>query len=117
MDRVDDPVEVSGGLGVNRDRVGAGVSELGDLRLGALDHQVAIDEGAGVVDPVGDRVDDQGPDRDRGNEVAVHDVDVDHPRPAASTSSTCSPSLAKSAERIEGATCRPSGTATGPAIR
>ena len=56
------------------------VSELGDLRLGALDHQVAVDDAAGVVDQVGDRVDDQRADRDRRDEVAVHDVDVDHPR-------------------------------------
>ena len=50
-----------------------------DLRLRPLDHQVAVDDRAGVMDLVGDRGDDQRADRDRRHEVAVHDVDVDDP--------------------------------------
>ena len=46
--------------------------------LGPLDHQVDVDRAAGVVDLVGDRRRDQRADRDRRDEVAVHDVDVDH---------------------------------------
>ena len=49
--------------------------------------------------------DDVRADRDRRHEVAVHHVDVDHARPAARTSCTCSRSRPKSAERIDGATC------------
>ena len=49
-------------------------------RSGSLDHQVDVEDAAGLVDPVGDRGGDQRPDRDRRDEVAVHDVDVDHPR-------------------------------------
>ena len=49
-------------------------------RVRALDHQVDVDGAARVVDLVGDRARDQRPDRDRRDEVAVHHVDVDHPR-------------------------------------
>ena len=56
-----------------------GRGELVDLAPRALDHQVDVERAAGVVDLVGDRGDDQRADRDRRDEVAVHDVDVDHP--------------------------------------
>jgi hypothetical protein len=39
-----------------------------------------VDDAALVVDLIRDRGDDQRPDGDRGDEVAVHDVDVDHVR-------------------------------------
>ena len=48
---------------------------------GLLDHQVDVDRAAGVVHLVGDRPRDERPDGDRRHEVAVHDVDVDHPGP------------------------------------
>ena len=49
-------------------------------RSGRLDHQVHVDRAAGGVDLVGDRAEDQRPDRDRRHEMAVHHVEVDHPR-------------------------------------
>ena len=49
-------------------------------RLGPLDHQVDVDHRAGVVNPIGERADDQRAERDRGHEMPIHDVDVDHPR-------------------------------------
>ena len=55
--------------------------ELGDLALGALDHQVHVDQRARAVDALGQRVDRERPHRDRRHEVAVHHVDVDHARP------------------------------------
>ena len=51
-----------------------------DLALGALDHQVDVDQRAGGVDLLGERVDRERAHRDRRHEVAVHDVDVDHAR-------------------------------------
>ena len=73
-------VQVRRRLGVDGDRVGAGARELGDLALGPLDHQVHVEHAAGRVDLLGERGDDQRPDRDRRDEVAVHHVDVDHAR-------------------------------------
>ena len=73
--------------------------------VGALDHQVDVDRAAGLVDLVRDRARDQRPDRDRGDEVAVHHVDVDDPR--ARVPSPPRPArrgCEKSDERIEGAT-------------
>ena len=73
-------VRVAGRLRVKADRVGAGLGEIRDLPVGVFDHQVAVEDAAGVVDLVGDRGDDQRPDRDRRDERAVHHVDVDDPR-------------------------------------
>ena len=56
-----------------------GLGEGLDLALGLGDHQVDVDRAAGRVDLVGDRGEDQRPDRDRRHEVPVHDVEVDHP--------------------------------------
>ena len=63
------------------DAVGAGLGELLDLVLRALDHQVDVERAAPVMDLVRDRCRDQRPDRDRRDEVTVHHVDVDHPGP------------------------------------
>ena len=73
-------VDVRRRLELDRDRVGARLDELLDLALGPLDHQVAVEQAAGVVHLVADRLDDHRPDRDRRDEVAVHDVDVDRAR-------------------------------------
>ena len=54
-DRGQGAVGVRGRLLVEGDRVGAGLGELLDLALGRLDHQVDVDDAAGVVDLVGDR--------------------------------------------------------------
>ena len=72
-------VDVRRGLGVQGDRVRAGGRELVDLALGALDHQVDVEDPP--VDLVAQGLDDQRADRDRRDEVPVHDVDVDHAAP------------------------------------
>ena len=79
-DRAQRAIGVGVGLEVERDAIGARAGELGDLIGRALDHQVDVDRAAGLVDLVGDRARDQRPDGDRRDEVAVHHVDVDHPR-------------------------------------
>ena len=72
--------DVRRGLGVERDRVGAGLHELGDVALGALDHQVHVEHRPRRVRLLAQRGHDQRPDRDRRHEVPVHHVHVDHPR-------------------------------------
>jgi hypothetical protein len=64
-------------LGVDRDAVRAGVDELLDLALGPLDHEVAVEEDV-VGEGVAQGGDHERPERDRRDEVPVHDVDVDH---------------------------------------
>ena len=76
-DRGEGPVGVRGRLLVEGDRVGAGLGEGLDVALGLGDHQVHVDDAAGIVDGVRDRREDQGADRYRGHEMAVHDVEVD----------------------------------------
>ena len=73
-------VHVRRRLLVDRDDVGAGLGERLHLALGALNHQVDVEDRAGAVHLVGQRADDGGPERDRRHEVAVHDVAVDDPR-------------------------------------
>jgi hypothetical protein len=54
----------------------------GDIRhvaLWVLDHQMRIDDRPGRVDPVGDGSKNDRSKADRGDEVTIHDVDVDHP--------------------------------------
>ena len=67
-------------LDVDRDAVGAGRGELGDVTLRALDHQVDVDVPARVVDLTGERLDDRRAHAERRHEVAVHHVDVDRAR-------------------------------------
>ena len=69
---------VRGGLGVEGDGVGSRPHELPGLALGALDHEMRLQHSARVVHALGERGDDQRAERDRGDEVPVHDVDVDH---------------------------------------
>ena len=52
----------------------------GDVLLGALDHQVHVDEAVLGVHAVAQRLHHQRPHGQRGDEVPVHDVDVDHAR-------------------------------------
>jgi hypothetical protein len=65
------------GFDVDGDVVGARLREVCDVTLGAVDHQVDIDERTRGVDLLGERVDDQRAHADRRHEVPVHDVDVD----------------------------------------
>jgi hypothetical protein len=66
------------GLLMDRDAVRACIGERPHLLGGSLDHEVHVQRAARRVDPLGDRACDERPDRDRRDEVAVHDVDVDH---------------------------------------
>ena len=52
----------------------------GDIRhvaLWVLDHQMRIDDRPGRVDPVGDGSKNDRSKADRGDEVTIHDVDLD----------------------------------------
>ncbi len=51
--------DVRGGLGVEGDRVGAGLQELGDLALGSLDHQVHVEQRPDLLDLLAQRRDDE----------------------------------------------------------
>ena len=73
----DRAMQVRAGLDVQRARVGARLRELGELALGALDHEVHVEHAADLVDLVGDRGDDARPERDRRDEVPVHHVAVE----------------------------------------
>jgi hypothetical protein len=66
---------------VDRDAVGAGLRERGDVALGPIDHQVHVEVAARVADGAGQGLDHGGPHAQRGHEVTVHDVDVDRARP------------------------------------
>ena len=72
--------DVRRGLRVKGDRVGAGLDEVRDVPLGALDHQVHVEQRLGALRLLAQRGDDERPDGDRRHEVTVHHVDVDHPR-------------------------------------
>ena len=80
-------VHVRRRLHVQRDPVRPGVRERLHVALRALDHQVHVDDRAGRVHLLGDRLHDERAHRDRRHEVPVHHVDVDdraRPRPAPS---------------------------------
>ena len=68
------------GLVVHADPVGPGVGKGGDELVGVLDHQVAIERQAGGL---AQALDHRGADGDVGDEMAVHDVDVDDGAAAA----------------------------------
>jgi hypothetical protein len=65
---------------MHRDAVGAGLGEVRDVPLGALDHQMDVQVPARAVDLTGERLDDRGAHAERRHEVAVHHVDVDRAR-------------------------------------
>ena len=54
--------------------VGPGVGEVGNVLVGILNHQVAVENGGGGL---AERLHDGRAERDVGHEVAVHDIDVD----------------------------------------
>ena len=79
-DVLEGAVQVAADLLLDGDHVGAGLGEGGDEGVGILDHQVAVER------ELGDRADglDHGrAEGDVGDEVAVHDVDVDDGAAAA----------------------------------
>ena len=78
-DEVERPLEMGGRLDVDGDAVGARPRKLLDALLRPLDHQVDVDHPARVMHLVGDRADRDRPERDRRDEVAIHDVHVNDP--------------------------------------
>ncbi len=64
---------------MDRDPVGARLGELGHVALGTLDHEMHVEVGL-VGKRLAQRGDDHRAERDRRNEVAVHDVAVDDAR-------------------------------------
>jgi len=79
-DELEGAMEMAAGLVVDADPVGAGLGEGGDEFVGVLDHEVAIEGQLGVLAEGGD---DGGSDGDVGDEMAIHDVDVDNGATAA----------------------------------
>ena len=80
VDQPERVVQVRAGLDVHRARVGAGLRELGQLALGLLDHEVHVDRAAALVHEVGERRHDARAERDHGDEMPVHHVDVERAR-------------------------------------
>ena len=74
MDERDGAMEVRPGLGVDGDDVGAGLGEGGDEGIDRRNHQMDV-EGERTVRP--QRPDHLGTERKVGDEMPVHDVDVD----------------------------------------
>ena len=73
-DDLERAVEVRPGLGVDGESVGAGLGEGGEIGIGRRDHQMDVER---LLRVRPDRFHDIGPDRDVGDEVAVHHVDMD----------------------------------------
>ena len=65
---------MAAGFDLDGDHVGAGFGEGGDELVGILDHEVAVEREGGDG---ADGLDDGRAEGDVGDEVAVHDVDVD----------------------------------------
>ena len=71
---LDRPVQFDGALDVNVQRIAAGPGEVVEVLVGVLDHQVDFQRQAGDR---AQRLDDERPHADVGDELAVHDVHVD----------------------------------------
>ena len=69
--------EVVAGLVVHGHAVPAGLRDLPEMLLRALDHEVAVEHAAEPVDDRRDRLEDDRADRDRLDEVPVTDVEVE----------------------------------------
>src|ERR1019366_4726500 len=67
-------MQVAADFLLNRDQVGTGLDEGGDEGIRVLDHQVAVD---GQLGDRADGLDHGRSEGDVGNEVAVHDIDMD----------------------------------------
>jgi hypothetical protein len=70
-------------LEVDADAVGAGLAELRDMALRRFHHQVAVEPRPRVVDERSDRLEDDRAHRDRRDEMAVADVEVEDAGPGA----------------------------------
>jgi hypothetical protein len=73
--------EVVAGLVVDGDAVAPRLRDLPEMLLRALDHEVAVEGAAEPVDDRRDRLEDDGADRDRLDEVPVTDVEMEDPSP------------------------------------
>ena len=80
LDEAERAVEVPGGLVMHRNLVGARFDEDRRIGIGVRDHQVEIEGEAGDFT---DGFYDRRPHREIGDEMAVHDVDVEHSGSAA----------------------------------
>ena len=110
--------QVLAGLVVDGDAVAAGLGELAKVLLRVLDHQVAVEHAAGLVDDRRDRLRDDRADRDRLDEVAVTHVEVEDPRVRVAGASPAAPRAARSRPRRSTARsrrCAP--THSSPSIR
>ena len=74
LDELQRPVDMRAGLGMHRDDIGAGLGKLGDERVHRRNHQMNV-EGQRRAVPQGR--DNVRTDRNVGDEMAVHDIDVD----------------------------------------
>jgi hypothetical protein len=81
--------------------VGPGSGEVLEVAFRLDDHQVHVERLRGRA---AHRLDERRTEGDVRHEPSVHDVDVDPVGAGRSTAATSSPSLRKSAARIEGAT-------------
>ena len=98
-------MQVRARLDVHGARVGARTRELGQVELGPLDHQVHVHGAAAVVDLVGDRGHDLGPEGDDRHEMAIHHVDVEGARAGIEHLDVWLRKAPKSDARIDGCTC------------
>ena len=74
-DQLQGAVQVTAGLVVDGDPIGAGLCELGDEVDGIVDHQVTVERQVGDLTQ---RLDHRRPHGEVGDKVAVHDVDMDN---------------------------------------
>jgi hypothetical protein len=72
-------IQVNAGFLVYRDPVCACLGKCRNEFVGILDHQVAIQRAGGCF---AERLDDRRPNGEVGDEMPVHDVDMDHGRSA-----------------------------------
>ncbi len=72
-------VQMGTGLGMDTDPVRACSGKVVDIALGGVDHQMDIKDTAALVHQVADTFNDDRPDGDIGNKLAVHHINVDDP--------------------------------------
>ena len=100
LDVLQRAVQVVVAFPVNEQRIGAGLGKVVEERIG-FEIIRCVSSGSRVTGPKGP--DDRRAHREIGYKVSIHDVDVDPIGPGLLGRHDSSPSRAKSAERIEGA--------------